>query len=167
MIGIAWLQQILNKIGVNTDAASMSTTLFAGQQKIADDIAAISSISSGDVETACGNALGTYDPPTKAEMDTAVTGTKVAQKGVAFTVEFPIYKSDGTLITGAAGLDSEVSKDHGTFADCTNEATEIATNSGYYYLALTATEMNADAVAVVVKTSSTGAILPTITIYTR
>ena len=36
MIGIAWLQQILNKIGANDDAASMSDTLFAGQQSIYD-----------------------------------------------------------------------------------------------------------------------------------
>lgn len=89
----------------------------------------------------------------------------VPQKNVAYRLTFPIFKNDGTLITGAAGLDSEVSKDAGTFADCTNEATEIATASGVYYLDLTSTEMNADCVAVVVKTSSTGAVLPVFTLY--
>lgn len=39
MIGIAWLQQILNKIGKKDDTAAMNTTLFAGQQEIHDDVA--------------------------------------------------------------------------------------------------------------------------------
>lgn len=86
-------------------------------------------------------------------------------KNTAYRLTFPIYKSDGTLITGAAGLDSEVSKDAGTFADCTNEATEIATSSGVYYLDVTSTEMNADCVAIVVKTSSTGAVPPCFILY--
>ena len=86
-------------------------------------------------------------------------------KNTAYRLTFPIYKSDGTLITAAAGLDSEVSKDAGTFADCTNEATEIATSSGVYYLDLSSTEMNADCVAVVVKTSSTGAVPPVFILY--
>ncbi len=75
-------------------------------------------------------------------------------KNQAFRVTFPILDADGDLVSGAASLDSEVSKDGGTFADCTNEATEIATSSGMYYLDLTATEMNADTVAVIVKSSS-------------
>jgi hypothetical protein len=78
-------------------------------------------------------------------------------KNVAYRATFEIRDADGDLVTGATGLDSEVSKDAGTFADCTNEATEIATSSGVYYLDLTATEMNADTVAVIVKTTSTGA----------
>ena len=61
-----------------------------------------------------------------------------AVRGAAFTAVFPILDADGDLVTGAAGLDSEVSKDLGTFADCTNEATELATSSGMYYLTLTA-----------------------------
>lgn len=79
------------------------------------------------------------------------------RKNVAYRAVFPLLDADGDLVTGAAGLDSEVSKDQGTFADCTNEATEIATSSGMYYLDLTSTEMNADCVAVIVKTSTSGA----------
>src|SRR5574343_659758 len=86
-------------------------------------------------------------------------------KNTAFRAIFPIYDADGDLVTGAATLDSEVSKDQGTFADCTNEATEIATASGIYYLDLTSTEMNADCFAVVVKTSSTSAVIPSFVIY--
>lgn len=86
-------------------------------------------------------------------------------KNTAYRVTFPILDADGDLVTGAAGLDSEVSKDAGTFADCDNEATEIATNSGVYYLDLTATEMNADTVAVIVKTSTSGAKTTVLVMY--
>lgn len=77
-----------------------------------------------------------------------------------------IVDADGDLVAGATGLDSEISKDGGTFADCTNEATEIATASGMYYLDLTSTEMNADTVAIIVKTSTAGAKTTPIVLYT-
>ncbi|MEA3281674.1 MAG: hypothetical protein U9Q68_03805 [Euryarchaeota archaeon] len=48
-------------------------------------------------------------------------------KNQAYRVTFPILDADGDLVEGMAGLDSEVSKDGGTFANCTNEATEILT----------------------------------------
>ncbi len=85
------------------------------------------------------------------------------RKNTAFRVTFPIFNSSGDLATGASGLDSEVSIDAGTFAECTNEATEIATSSGIYYLDLTAGEMNGDTVALNVK--STGNKNTTIVIY--
>ena len=86
-------------------------------------------------------------------------------KNTAYRITLPILDADGDLVTGATGLDSEVSKDGGTFTDCTNEATEIATNSGVYYLDLTSTEMNADTVAIIVKTSTSGAKTTTIVLY--
>jgi hypothetical protein len=75
-------------------------------------------------------------------------------KNTALRITFPILDADGDLVTGASSLDSEVSKDGGTFADCTNEATEIATASGMYYLDLTSGEMNGDTIAVIVKSGS-------------
>jgi len=87
------------------------------------------------------------------------------KRGVTFTVVFPILDANGDLVTGAAGLDSEISKDLGTFADCTNEATEIATASGMYYLVLTVAEMTADVVAIIVKTSTSGAKTTPIVLY--
>ena len=89
----------------------------------------------------------------------------VPQKNVAYRVTFPILNNTGALVSGAAGLDSEVSKDGGTFADCTNEATEIATSSGVYFLDLTSTEMNADTVAIIVKTSTTDAKTTVLVMY--
>ncbi len=86
-------------------------------------------------------------------------------KGQAYRITFPILDADGDLVSGAADLDSEVSKDGGTFTDCTNEATEIATSSGMYYLDLTADEMNADTVAIIVKTSTSGAKTTPIVLY--
>lgn len=87
--------------------------------------------------------------------------------GCPYTVAFPILDADGDLVTGAAGLDSEVSKNGDGFADCTNEATEIATSSGIYYLTLTGTEMTADVVSIIVKTSTSGAKTTTIVLYPR
>lgn len=86
-------------------------------------------------------------------------------KNAAYRVTFPLLDADGDLVSGAAGLDSEISKDGGTFADCTNEATEIATSSGVYYLDLTSTEMNADTVALIIKTSTSGAKTTPIVLY--
>ena len=86
-------------------------------------------------------------------------------KNVAYRVTFPILDNTGALVPGAAGLDSEISKDGGTFTDCTNEATQIATSSGMYLLDLTSTEMNADTVAIIVKTSTTDAKTTPIVLY--
>lgn len=91
--------------------------------------------------------------------------TPLPIKNQAYRVTFPIFNATGDLVTGAAGLDSEVSKDGGTFADCASEATEIATASGVYYLDLTSTEMNADTVAIIVKTSTSGAKTTPIVLY--
>lgn len=77
-----------------------------------------------------------------------------AVKGKAYRITFTLRDSAGAPDTAATSLDSEVSKDAGTFADCTNEATEIATASGTYYLDLTASEMDAYTVAVQVKSGS-------------
>ena len=87
--------------------------------------------------------------------------------GLPFAVVFPILDVNGDYVAGAAGLDSEVSLNGDTFADCTNEATQIATSSGVYYLLLTAAEMTADVVTIKVKTSTSNAKYPLITLYPR
>lgn len=87
--------------------------------------------------------------------------------GYHFRLVFPILDADGDLVTGAAGLDSERSIDQGTFADCTNEATEIATSSGMYYLDVTGAETTCKACAVIVKTSTTGAKTTPMVLYPR
>jgi hypothetical protein len=80
---------------------------------------------------------------------------------------FPIRDNDGDLVTGAAALDSEASQDQGTFADCTNEATEIATASGLYYLDLIATELDTKCTAVIVKTTTTDAKTTALILHPR
>lgn len=95
----------------------------------------------------------------------ATDAVPIPRKGVAFRCTFPILDADGDLVTGAASLDSEVSKDGAAFADCTNEATEIAASSGVYFLDLTSTEMDADTVAVIVKTATAGAKTTTLVFY--
>lgn len=83
--------------------------------------------------------------------------------GVAYRIYLPILDADGDLVSGATSPDTEISKDGGTFADATNEVTEIATSSGMYFLDLTATEMQARAIAIIVK-SGTGKTTP-MTLY--
>ncbi len=86
--------------------------------------------------------------------------------GAPWTLCLPILDADGDLVTGATGLDSEISKNGDTPADCTNEATEIG-SSGKYYLSLTGTELTADVVDGVVKTSTSGAKTTPFTLYPR
>lgn len=88
----------------------------------------------------------------------------IPYKNAAWRVTFTILDADGDPVSGATGLDSEVSKDAAAFADCTNEATEIG-SSGVYYLDLTNSEMNADTVAIRVQTSSSGAKTTIIVAY--
>lgn len=88
----------------------------------------------------------------------------VPRKNTAFRAYFPILDADGDPVTGATALDSEASIDGAAFADCTNEATEIG-STGIYYLDLTASEMNGDAVVVRVQTSSTGAKTTVLVFY--
>lgn len=70
-----------------------------------------------------------------------------------YRVVFPILNTSGALVAGATSLDSELSQDQGTFADATNEATQIATSSGMYYLDLIATEMDTKSTTVIVKSA--------------
>ena len=76
-------------------------------------------------------------------------------KNTAHRITFPLRKTDGSLKSGAAGLDSEVSIDGAAFADAGSEATEIGT-TGIYYLDLTAAEMNGDTIAVQTKYTGGG-----------
>ncbi len=89
--------------------------------------------------------------------------------GAPWTVVFPLLDADGDLVTGGGGdtPDSEVSKNGDTFADCSNEMTEIATASGMYYLILTAAEMTADIVTVICKTATAGTKTTPIVLYPR
>ena len=84
-----------------------------------------------------------------------------------FRVTFPILDADGDLVTAAATLDSEASQNSGTFADCTNEATELATGSGMYALDLIATELDTKVTAIIVKTATAGAKTTPIVLYPR
>ena len=85
--------------------------------------------------------------------------------GYHYRAVFPIRDGGGALISGATGLDSERSIDQGTAADCTNEATEIATSTGLYYLDLTGAEMTGKNTIVVVQSTSTDAVDVVLSLY--
>lgn len=84
-----------------------------------------------------------------------------------FRVVFPVFDADGDLVTAMSTPDSEVSQDQGTFADATNEATEIATSSGMYYLDLIATELDCKCAAVIVKSATAGMKTTPLILYPR
>jgi hypothetical protein len=88
--------------------------------------------------------------------------------GAHFRATFPIWDiADPTLLQSGAGTpDSERSIDGATFADCTNEATELTTNSGMYYLDLTGAEMTSKCTAAIVK-STDGVTTPIVLYPTR
>ena len=71
-----------------------------------------------------------------------------------FRLIVPLLDADGDPVSPSSP-DTELSQDLGTFADATNEATEIATSSGVIYVDLIATEM--DTKSTVVRVQSTGA----------
>src|SRR4030067_390139 len=87
--------------------------------------------------------------------------------GVPFGIVFPYFDADGDLVSAATTPDSEVSLNGDTFADCTNEATEIATYSAMWYLLLTAAEMTADVVAIISKSATAGMKTTPIVLYPR
>lgn len=78
---------------------------------------------------------------------------------------FPILDADGDLVSGATTPDSEGSQDSGTFADLTNEITELATNSGVYFLDLINTETDCKVLAIIVKSATAGAKTTTMVIH--
>lgn len=85
--------------------------------------------------------------------------------GAHFRVSFPLLDADGDLVTGATTPDSEVSQDGGTFADASNEMTEIATSSGMYYLDLIGTETDCKQLCVICKSATAGMKTTPIVLY--
>jgi hypothetical protein len=82
-------------------------------------------------------------------------------------VYFPILDNDGDLVTSGAGLDSERSIDGGTAADCSNEATEIATTSGLYYLDLIYSELQSSCTIVKVQSSTSNSKDTVLVLYPK
>ncbi len=89
--------------------------------------------------------------------------------GYHYRITVPLLDADGDLTTGGGSdtPDSERSIDGGTFADCTNEMSEIATNSGMYTLDLTGAELTAKCMAVIMKTATAGTKTTPVVLYPR
>jgi len=79
-----------NKVLLSTDAQDLNSTLhvdakaISGSSTVADDvesnignldsaISGLNDLASADITTACTSSLNTYDPPTKTEMDSAIS----------------------------------------------------------------------------------------------
>lgn len=89
----------------------------------------------------------------------------IPRKNAAYRLYLEFRDNTGALIGAAAtSPDTEVSIDGGSFADCTNEFTDIGT-TGCGYIDLTSSEMNGDAVYVKSTCTNTNAKPFTIVLY--
>lgn len=115
-----------------------------------------------EVQSEAADALNAYDPPTKAELDSAVSPLATAAS-VALLQTYPknvavskfglaMYLTDGTLATGVT-ITGTISKDGGDFAALGDAVTEIQT-SGCYEVDIAQAEMNAD--EILLKFTGTG-----------
>ncbi len=86
-------------------------------------------------------------------------------KGSAYRVYFPIYKNDGTVITGWAGAAATISKDGATSTSASGTPTEIASSWGIGYLDLTSSEMNVDCLLIKVTVTNTSALPQILALY--
>jgi hypothetical protein len=94
----------------------------------------------------------------------AATDAKIIpRKNEAYRWSGFMLDTAGVRITGGlSGLASSISKDNGAFAAGATPI-EVATNTGYVYLDLTAAQMNADSVAIII--SATGGYEILIVLY--
>lgn len=87
-------------------------------------------------------------------------------RGVAFDLDFTLYKNDGTIIANPGTITKKVGKDGADYADIAGAVTEVNTTLGLCRVQLSATEMTADRVAVYIKDDTTGCVATTLVIHT-
>ena len=80
-------------------------------------------------------------------------------KNQAYRYHFPMYKNDGTLFSAAwTGTAAQISKDGAAYANTSNSPVEVSSIIGRTgYIDLTASEMNADSVMLLVQITNTDA----------
>ncbi len=89
----------------------------------------------------------------------ATTDSNLFIRNATNRLTFPIMDTDNVPVTAAGSPDSERSLEGAAFADCTNEATEIATSSGVYFLDLTVAECTGDQLAYLIKSTSVNRVI--------
>ncbi len=85
--------------------------------------------------------------------------------GVPYIVSVPIFDVAGNLVESATGLSATISKNGDLFSSCTNTITEV--DGGFYYLVLTASEMTANIVSVILDSTSADAKPTPVNLYTK
>ena len=88
------------------------------------------------------------------------------KKNTAFTLDFTLYKNDGTVIANPGTITKKVSIDGGDVADIAASVTEENTTYGQCSLVLSADEMNGDRIWVQIKDDTTGCVPLTIVLNT-
>ena len=97
---------------------------------LSTEISALNNISSGDVETACGTALASYDPPTKTELDTAVSTIRGVDSDTLKTISDQMDAlNDPTVSEIRAEIDSNSTQLAAIVADTNEIQGKLPTNN--------------------------------------
>lgn len=154
--------------------ATMKTSI--GTAVAASAVASVTGNVDGNVAgsvgsvTAAVSVTGDLSSTMKSSVTTACNAATTVgvnsnvKKGAQLTA-FSFTMTDSTTGDEKTGLTvtSQIAKDGGTFASTTNSVTEMA--NGWYKITLTATEMNADQVAL--RFSATGAVTKDVLLVTQ
>ena len=159
---------VSDKTGFSLSSAGVTAIrqeMDSNSTQLADiiiDIAALNNISTEQVLLQVSSALNTYDPPTKAELDSAVSGLATAtvladvktktdalpsgiKKGVAISNLIFIMRDSTDHFTGKEGLTvtGQIIKDSGSFASLGGTISEIG-GGAYRINTISSAETNAD-----------------------
>ena len=88
------------------------------------------------------------------------------KKNTAFTLDFTLYKNDGTIVANPGTYTKKVSIDGGDVADITADVTEENTTYGQLSLVIASGEMNGDRIWIYVTDNTAGTVPFTCTLLT-
>ena len=88
------------------------------------------------------------------------------KKNTAFTLEFTLYKNDGTIIANPGTITKKVAIDAGDYMDIAANVTEVNTTYGLCSLVIAQAEMNGDRIKIYIKDDTAGCVPFTCTILT-
>ena len=175
---------LISTVDTVVDSILVDTAVIGAAGAGLTDLGGMSTTMKAQVNTEADSAISDYDPPTKAELDSAHSTTDALITVVDTVVDANATKLD-TLVADSPGRPAKgvalvASSDHVTgktgatvtatrsldgaaFAACANSATEVS--GGIYKITLASTDLDAD--TVVLKFTATDADTRYVTIVTQ
>jgi hypothetical protein len=87
-------------------------------------------------------------------------------KGAAFTLDFTLYKNDGTVVVDPGAITKQIIIDNGATNAIAANVTEEDTTYGCLSIVLSTAEMNGDVIWIYITDNTAGTVPFTCTIYT-